>query len=502
MVLSFMDSLEVLDQLLYCHAQKSYCLPIKSNIGSEDDIVVVCFRGLLLMFDTVKMDFTVEAQYIKNLQEQIYFLEREAGFLYPFLCNKKLNVGVSLTLIITREQTKKATDLQPQLTMEAELLLKKLTELRSDTEGLKLEVKRKDANLLLLHRDQEHVQGQIKDTQASYTKEKKKLLEEIVQLKKMKELSDKQISEKEIAILHSKQELEREILGLTDTNQRVQGLQAQLKLRSKNQEEMESQLSQRRMELLKLNSAKHGMEEKLLKHTATTQSQLTHDLRNEISFLHQQLCEKDLLSEQDRVLKIKMMDDCASLSRENSELQAELLELTKQLELQRALKAENYTHASSSITQLLGVKDREEQLSREVKRQQAVLEQEKERVKDLMGQMDLLLSGSMLQGLSTNTLGSHIAELQAKLAKEEQINTELLRDKTLLVDHVCQLQNKITRKETELIQISSRIAELDNSMSIARAENSLQQSLQSVSWKEISDLTHSVNKLSRSLKTF
>ncbi|XP_073485231.1 uncharacterized protein [Aquarana catesbeiana] len=423
--------------------------------------------------------FTMEAQYIKNLQQQVYFLEMETSFL--------------------RGQTKKAKELSPQLTMEAEHLFRKLLDLRSEGEGLKLEVKRKDANLLMLQRDLEHVKKQIREAEASYSKEKKQLMEEIVQLKKTKELTNRQISQKEMDIMHSKQEFERESLNLANTNQKVHVLQAQLKQRLENQKEMENQLSQKRIELLKVNSARHEMEDKLLKHTATTKSQLTLDLRNELSFLHQQLREKDLQSEQDRVLRKKMMDDCASLASENSVLQAQLLDITKQLEMQRQLRGENYTHNSSSVAQLLSVKDREEQLSKELKWQEALLLQEKECLKDRMEQMNLLLSGNTLQDLNTNTISSQIAELQAILAKEEQINTELRRDKTLLVDHISQLQSQIASKKTELLHISSRIEELDKRLSTVRSEESLHQSLQSIRWREISDLAGSMKKHSKSL---
>ena len=48
----------------------------------------------------------IENDYIKNLQQQIYFLELEANYL--------------------REQAKKATEMHPQMTAEAERMLTKL----------------------------------------------------------------------------------------------------------------------------------------------------------------------------------------------------------------------------------------------------------------------------------------------------------------------------------------------------------------------------------------
>ncbi|KAG8582620.1 hypothetical protein GDO81_008140 [Engystomops pustulosus] len=427
--------------------------------------------------DTAK--FKVEGEYIKNLQQQIYFLELEANFL--------------------RERNKKATELQPKLALEADNLYRKLLDLRSEWEGLLLEVKRKDAHILMLQRDQESLRGQIKQAEDSYSKEKQQFIEDIVKLKKGKELSDRHLSQKEMEILLNKQELEREMVHITNNDQKILTLQTQLKQRIEQQKEMEKQLTQKRMELLKVNAARHEMEEKLIKHTAVTQNQLTLDLRNEISFLHQQIREKDLLSEQERVLRQKMISDSAELTTENNGLQAQLLELTKQLEIQKALKEDNYTHSSTSVAQLLSVKDNEEQLAKQVQIQKALLEKEKEHFKDLIGQMDLLLSRNDLQDLRTTTISSQIAEMQAMLAKEENINTELRRDKTLLVDHISSLQTQISKKDTELLHVSLKIDNLDKLLATVQSEHSMQRSLQSVKWKEISDLAKSMKKLSQSL---
>ncbi|XP_056422439.1 pericentrin-like isoform X2 [Hyla sarda] len=422
--------------------------------------------------------FRVEGEYIKNLQQQIYFLELEAGFL--------------------REQTKKATDLQPQLTLETDHLYRKLMDLRSEWESLKVEVKRKDAHILMVQRDEESLRGQIRDAEESHSQEKQQLIEEIVQLKKAKQLNDRRTSQKEMEILLNKQEADREMNNVTNSDQIITSLQTQLKQRVEQQKELEKQLSQKRMEVLKVNSARHEMEEKLIKHTAVTQNQLTLDIRNEISFLHQQIREKELLSEQERVLRQKMMSDCAELTNENNALQAQLLELTKQLNI-KTLKEDNLTQSSTSVAQLLNVKANEEQLIKQVQLQQALLEKEKENFRDLMGQIDLLLSGNDRHDLRTTTLNSQISELQALFDKEEQINTELRRDKTLLVDHISSLQTQITKKETELLHISLKIEELDKRLSTFQSEHSLHRSLQSVKWKDISDLARSMKKLSQSL---
>jgi len=65
-----------------------------------------CFRKLGTSFSKSAELKEIENDYIKNLQQQVYFLELESNYL--------------------REQAKKATDLHPVMTAEAERMLTKL----------------------------------------------------------------------------------------------------------------------------------------------------------------------------------------------------------------------------------------------------------------------------------------------------------------------------------------------------------------------------------------
>lgn len=67
---------------------------------------MLCFRKLGTSFSKSAELKEIENDYIKNLQQQVYFLELESNYL--------------------REQAKKATDLHPVMTAEAERMLTKL----------------------------------------------------------------------------------------------------------------------------------------------------------------------------------------------------------------------------------------------------------------------------------------------------------------------------------------------------------------------------------------
>ncbi|XP_025029627.1 tumor protein D53 isoform X4 [Python bivittatus] len=84
---------------------------------------------------------SIESEYIKNLQQQIYFLELEANFL--------------------REQTKKAINLQPLLASEMEHMLQKLQTLQCQADSLHLELKRKKSGLNMLKMERNQLNNQI-----------------------------------------------------------------------------------------------------------------------------------------------------------------------------------------------------------------------------------------------------------------------------------------------------------------------------------------------------
>ncbi|XP_061479732.1 FK506-binding protein 15-like isoform X1 [Rhineura floridana] len=368
---------------------------------------------------------SIESEYIKNLQQHIYFLELEANFL--------------------REQAKKATNLQPLIASETEHMLQKLQELQSHSDGFQLELKRKESGLNILKRERDQLRNQINVAEEHNSKEKQVLVEEIIALKRKKEENDRQISVKEVEILHAKQELEQQQMNLSNTQQSILVLQAKVKQRSEQQKALELQLSEKRQELLKVQSAMNEMEDKIFKKTVAMQEQITHDLRNEISFLHQQICERELLAEQDCFLRSKMVDDYAALTKENATLRSRLLELIKQTNIERALE-ESYTSHSDSIAQFLMLKDREDHLQREIMRHQELLKQENSTFQDLEDKITILKKGSTSFNLRIATMSSQVAEVRALIDKEKQDNLELKRDKALLVDLATNLQKQLVDK--------------------------------------------------------
>nr|XP_014340734.1 PREDICTED: A-kinase anchor protein 9-like [Latimeria chalumnae] len=397
------------------------------------------------------------------------------------------------------EQTKKATSLHPKITSERERVLHKLQELQSQADGLHLELKRKDGNINLLQTEREQMSKRMTVLTDSHSKEKQSLVGEIIQLKKLNGHTGRQLSQKEMELLQARQELERQLPNLKSYEQKRSTLQAQLDQRSEQQKAVEMQLAEKQLEILKVQSSLHDMEEKFYSSTAAIQDQITRELRDEVRLLHQQLREKDLMAEQDRFLRSKMADDSASLTKENILLHSQGLELNKQLDRERLLKEENHSCYSSSIAQLFSAKNRVKELQYEIKMNKEALEQETPKFKNFMEQICTQEEGRASLDLNTATVHSRVAELQSMLAREEQTNTQLRRDKALLVDLTSDLQKKLASKDSELSEICSRIELLDQDISTLKAQRALSQSVQSEKWQELSNMATSMRKLTDSL---
>ncbi|XP_063166534.1 centromere protein F-like isoform X1 [Candoia aspera] len=422
---------------------------------------------------------SIESEYIKNLQQQIYFLELEANFL--------------------REQTKKAINLQPLLASEMEHMLQKLQTLQCQADSLHLELKRKKSGLNMLKMERNQLNNQINMADEHHLKEKRVLVEEIRQLKREKAEKDEQISTKETEISYAKQQLEEQQMNLKNKEQAILMLKTKVMQQLEQQKVMELQLSEKRKEFLEMQSAVHEMEEKILKKTAAMHEQITHDLRNEISFLHHQICERELLAEQDRLLRSKMVDDYAALTKENNVLQSRLLELVKQTDIQRVLKEEVYTTHSASIAQFLTVKDQEANLQREIKRHQEILEQEMSTFQELEDKISILEKRNTTLDLNISTLSSRVAEVKAMLEKEERDNIELKRENSLLIDFASNLKKQLAGKENRLLQASNKMLALDEAISALKIKHTLHRSLQSEKWDKISKMANSLKKLKNSM---
>ncbi|XP_072038684.1 uncharacterized protein [Amphiura filiformis] len=428
---------------------------------------------------TASYSNSLEAEYIKNLQQQIYFLELEANYL--------------------RDQAKKATDLQPRMTEEASRMIGTLKNLQSDVDSLHLEVQRKESNLDFVNHEKDRLDEKLKLLQDNHSREKKLLVEEIVQLKKQNEMLQREISDKETQIMQAGNELDKGSTSLTNAEHQIQIIKAQLDQKSERLKQTQILLEEKRAELLKSQTQYQELEEKYYSSTASIQDKAVQDIRDQVRLLQQKLKESELTAEQDRFLKNKISDDVNNLVKENALLGSQVLELQKQLERERGLRENRDERHANTITESVSLKEQGKQLKYELDQTKDELKRERDRVEHLMGQLVKQEQLNTTSSLGHNTTRSKLAEVEARYTSSEHENAQLRRDKMLLVDHVADLQKQVSSKERELNSTQSTFHTLNEQLKVAEHRSHIESSIQTQKWSEFEKMAESMKKLSQSM---
>ncbi|XP_033108412.1 myosin-2-like [Anneissia japonica] len=421
----------------------------------------------------------LEAEYIKNLQQQIYFLELEANFL--------------------RDQTKKATELHPKMTEEATRMLVKLKELQMDVDNMTLEIKRKESNLDMVSNEKERLDSRLKMLDETHSREKKLLVEEVVMLKKQNDIIQREISEKDREILQAKAEVDSRTTSLSNAEHQIHIIKAQLDQKNEQLKSTQLALEEKRTDLVKTQSQLHEMEDRFYSSTAALQDKAVQDHKDQIRVLQQKFREAELTAEQDRYMKNKMSDDCANLVKENALFGAQILELNKQLERERDLRESRDTKHATSITELVSFRDKEKHHQFELNQLKDQLRYERERVEHLMQQLSKQEHLNTTSTLGHNTTKSRLAELEGRHGGLEQENTALRRDKMLLVDHVSDLQRQLSEKEQEVISLQTHVRSMELELQGYERKSMLESTIQSQKWGEFEKMAESMKKLSHSM---
>ena len=422
---------------------------------------------------------TIEAEYIKNLQQQVYFLELEANYL--------------------REQAKKATDMHPRMTAEAERMLAKLRHMQAEVDGLQLEVKRKDSNIGILETEKDRVSGRLKAEEESHQREKRLMLDEIVQLKKEKDLLERDCARKDTQILQARDEMDKAIQSHKTSETRLEVLKNQLEQKVEQHKLTQTALDEKRTELLKTETRLREIEEKYYTSSATVQDKVVQDLRDEIRLLRQKLKETEMNADQDRYLRTKISDDTSHLVKENALLNQQVLELQKQVDRERGVREEQDTRRSMNISELLKTKDQEKQLEFELNQTKESLKHEQERCKhylSLLAQQEQLTTSTELNASTTK---SKLVELEGLHTSTESENNQLRRDKMLLVDHVAEMQKKVDEKEKEILKLKTHVLSLERRLKELDYLKTLEGNINSQKWEEFSRLAESMKTLSQTM---
>ncbi|XP_064652760.1 ELKS/Rab6-interacting/CAST family member 1-like isoform X2 [Lineus longissimus] len=421
----------------------------------------------------------IEQEYIKNLQQQIYFLELEANYL--------------------REQARKATDMHPVMTSEAERMLAKLRQMQTESDGLRLELSRKDGNLDYINTEKMRLLERLKTEEDNHAREKRLLMDEVVQFRKESGGREKDIARKDLQLDMAKDEMEKSTTALRAAEQKITLLRNQLDQRIEQHKMTQLALDEKRGESLRLETQLREVEEKYYSSAATMQDKATQDLRDEIRMLRQKLKETEIQADQDRYLRNKISDDSSHLVKENALLNQQVIELENQNQRERGLRESQDTRRSMNITELVSAKDHEKQLQFEINQLREQLNHEKERCNHYMAQLAKQEQIATSTEFNASSTRSRLAEVENAHHGTETENSQLRRDKMLLVDHVADLQKQLTHKEQEIVHLHAQIHSLDTKVSQFERLKILEGTVNSQKWEEFERLADSMKSLSATM---
>ncbi|CAH1772500.1 unnamed protein product [Owenia fusiformis] len=421
----------------------------------------------------------VESEYIKNLQQQVYFLELEANHL--------------------REQARKATDMHPQMSAEAERMLGKLRQMQAQVDGLHLEVARKDSNLNSISTEKSRALDRLREEEDAHNREKRLLMEDLVNLKKEKTMLETEHSRKDTQMIEARSEMDKSAQALRNAEHKISILRSQLDQRIEQHKLTQLALEEKRSDMLRTESNLRELEEKYYSSNVILHDKTVNDLREEVQMLRQKLKETEMKADQDRYLRTKLSDDSSHLVSENSLLNQQVIELRNQVERERSLRENIDVRKSQNITELVHANEKIKQIQFEVNQTKALLQSEQDRCRSLMEQLSKAESLNSSIQLNQSSTQSRLAEVQGVHSVTESENTSLRRDKMLLVDHVSELTKQVQDKEQEILRLRNHIFTLENKVGSIEKMKETETEMHSRKWEEFEKLADSMRSLSHTM---
>ncbi|CAH8429480.1 unnamed protein product [Schistosoma rodhaini] len=251
----------------------------------------------------------LENEYIKSLQQQIYLLELENNYI--------------------RHQAAEVMDKQPLMVCEASNSLKKLKEMQERTDGLNLEIHRKEAHISILQQKLNRCEESLRETLLYHDKEKDELTRQSITLRGERELALREVYQKDEQIKELQYQLSNQKSTVTAMEIQLDILRAKLDDETKRANDLERSLIESRSELVEFNTILRQLEVHYQQELNRIQSTPQNEFKDKIRHLEQKLSEAFLKSENDRYIKDKQTDKNDLLLKENVHLSNELEKLRK-----------------------------------------------------------------------------------------------------------------------------------------------------------------------------
>lgn len=390
-----------------------------------------------VMRDSVKAGFAsfadgeVEGEYIKNLQQQVYYLELEVNFL--------------------RGEVKKA-GMASSRKQEAEFaarLDQRQQEWESQAQEAQAAVRQAEFEAESARADTAAAQELLASAKDSHAADKKDLVGQITALQRQLEsegnLRDNQSSQNS----RMREDLSNRAAAFSRLESELKTARSQLEEQAEVMQRQAAELRERNADITALQGRIGDLGEQVRDEAVAGASQEARAWKDELYQLRLKMKQAEVAADQERALRAKVTDDCAALIQENAMLSSQLAEAQHSLDRERSLTGDKQERLSGSIQELAQLQDRERQQAAEIDRMQvesATATRRCEALTNDLAERDRQLAEQTQDAFE---LRERLAAMVKAHQGDRDANLALRREQTLLSDTVADMRTEKSKGESQ-----------------------------------------------------
>ena len=418
---------------------------------------------------------TVESEYIKNLQQQVYFLELEANFL--------------------RDQAQKAETLSKHSAAdEAAKWRRRLKDVEMEQDSLKSEIRRKEIEADAAEMERRQYVKELKSLKETATAEKSHLLDEIATLRH--KVDDSHLSSKQLQIqLDAAEEKKLAAAGeCLDVKSRLAVVRDQLDRTLSTNKDLREELVDKKLEIKQFKQQLSDLETRYLTQATELKEAAITDMRTKLADMRVRMRELEVTSELDKSLKEKALEDSSYTSKTNAILREEICDLKAQLGKERELYEKQSVQRSMDSDEIATLKYKNKQLQDDLAALNDTLGKEKKKAKNYLSKLAETDADLSANRANETILRNKLADME--LTKDSKSNevSHLRKDKNLLLDQVIDLQSKLDLKNSEVSSLTTEIEYLKSKVSDLASEARLNKSLETRRWEDIENMAEKIHR--------
>jgi len=418
---------------------------------------------------------TVESEYIKNLQQQVYFLELEANFL--------------------RDQASKSELLSKHSAAdEAAKWRRRLKDVEVEQDSLKSEIRRNEIEAEAAEMERRQYVKELRSLKDTANSEKGHLLDEVTSLRN--KLDQSHLTAKKLELqLESTEELKGATSGkLLDAESRLLVVRDQLDRTLQTNKDLREEVTDKTILMRDLKTSLTDMETRYLDKATELKEAAVGDMRCKLADMRVRMRELEVTSELDKTLKAKAMEDSNDNLRVCSALREETYDLKAQIEKERSLYEKQSLKRSLDQDEIAALKHKNTRLADELDALNASLGKEKKKSKSYLSKLAETDADLSQNRAAETTLRNKIADLEITKDSKTHESSSLRKDKNLLLDQVIDLQSKLDCRNGEISTLNAEIELLKSKVSDLASEARLNKSLESRRWDDIEKMAENIHR--------